>query len=147
MSPITSSSVSSVPVTPPTSATNTVVGAAELQKQVQQQSQEVRETVKPIAEQVSISKAAQEQFERDTVSAASAGNSAGRSNGVEASANAANNGVRTEQSLNTPESLQNRQTAAALAQYAQQQAQANPPKPEPRAEVEQKQTTSIKAIA
>lgn len=147
MSPITTSSISNVPVTPPTSATNTVAGAAQLQKQVQQQSQVVRETVRPIAEQVSISRAAQEQFDRDTVSAASAGNSASRSNGAEASVNAANNGVRTEQSLNTPESLQNRQAAAALAQYAQQQAQANPPRPEARAEVEQKQTTSIKAIA
>jgi hypothetical protein len=50
------------------------------------------------------------------------------------------------------QTVQNRQTAAALAQYAQQQAQANSvsnprPQAEPPAEVEQKQTTSIKAIA
>ncbi|QZA77604.1 hypothetical protein K4H28_15215 [Deefgea tanakiae] len=144
MSPITSSSVSNVPVTPPTSATNTTVGAAELQKQLQQQRQEVRETVKPVAEQVFISKQAQQQF--DTY-AASAANAADRYDEDSSSSNS-NTGVSTDQALDTLKTVQNRQTAAALAEYAQQQAQANPrPQPEPRAEAEQKPTTSIKAIA
>lgn len=136
MSPISSSPALST--LPPSSTTNTVAGAAELQKQ---QRQDIRETVKPVAEQVFISKQAQQQLE---TYAASAANAADRYD-TEASSSTA--GVNTEQVLETVTTVQNRQTAAALAQYAQQQAQANPPKPEPRSEVEQKPTTSIKAIA
>ncbi|MBM5572636.1 MULTISPECIES: hypothetical protein [Deefgea] len=146
MSPITSSSISNVPLAPPSGASNTAVGAAELQKQLQQQNQATRETVKPVAEQVFISKQAQQQFDTYVASAASAAERYDTGNASVSSANPI--GVSTEQALDTVQTVQNRQTAAAIAQYAQQQAQADPaPKPEPRTDIEQKPTTSIKAIA
>ena len=99
MSPITSSSVSSVPVTPPTSATNTVAGAAELQKQQQQLRQEVREKVKPIAEQVFISKQAQQQFDTYVASAANAADRYNTGNSSSSSSSAT--GLSTEQVLDS----------------------------------------------
>lgn len=113
--------------------------AAAAEQQKQQQRQEVREAFKPIVEQVYISKQAQRQFDTYVASAA---NAADR---YDHSVSPSLAGVSTEQVLDTVKTLQNRQTVAALAQYAQQQAQANPP--QPRAEVEEKPTTSIQAIA
>lgn len=141
MSPITSSSVSSAPVTPATSttsATNTAAGAAELQKQLQQQRQEVREKAKPVVEQVYISQQAQKQL---ATYAASAANAAARYDDDPSTSSS----VSTNQVLDATQKIQNRQTAAAVAQYAKQQAEASPPKPEPREEA--KPSASIKAIA
>lgn len=136
MSPISSSSVSSAIVTPPSASTSSNV--ADLQKQQQQQQQEVREKAKPVVEQVYISNQAQKQLE---TYAASAANAADRYDEDPSTSS----GVSTEQVLNATQKIQNRQTAAAVAEYNKQQAEASPPKPEPREEA--KPSASIKAIA
>lgn len=99
-----------------------------LQKLQQEQRQQTLEQAKPVVEQVYISKQGQQQLETYAKSAA---NAAERyDTGSESSSSGSSNtGVSTEQILKAVDKQQNRQTAAALASYAQQQAQASNDKP------------------
>lgn len=112
-------------------ASNVVaVNVSELQKQAQQQRTQTLEQVKPVAEQVFISQQAQKQLE---IYQRSASNAAQQTDVSDTS----NQAISSEQAVDTVKMLQKRQTIAAIASYAQQQAQATPPATKPAAEPEQ----------
>ena len=124
----------------PTNSYNTALHTNSASNRVEQQpkAQEQRDKIKPVAEQVLISKQAQQQYDTYTASAQNANNRYDTT-----ASNSQPNGA--EQAQDTLKTVQNRQTARALAEYAQQQSAESTPKPEPRESA--KPTASIQAIA
>lgn len=99
-----------------TQSVNTISTARELQGQVQEQRKDTLQQLKPVAEQVYISKQAQQLFDTYTQSAKNA------KDFYNADSTSSSNSVSTEQMLDTVKMVQKRQTTAAIAAYAQQQA-------------------------
>ncbi len=152
--------------TPPASTVSGAADTARLQQQAQAQKAQQLEQAKPANEQVSISQQAQQLLAKDTAetgsvtaqnavdrnepsASSSSKNTSTTSTTSTTNTNATNNNpaVNTEQALDTAKTVQNRQTATALAQYSQQQSAATQPKVAPPTDAEQKPTTSIKALA
>jgi hypothetical protein len=114
-----------------------------LQKMQQDQRQQTLEQAKPVAEQVYISRQAQQQLETYTKSAANAAERYTTGNEPSSSTTSS-----TDQIMNAVNKQQNRQTAAALATYLQQQAQADRDKPATSPEsIKSSQATSIQERA
>ena len=90
---------------------------------------------------------AQNAVDRNEPSASSSSKNTSTTNTTNTNATNNNPAVNTEQALDTAKTVQNRQTATALAQYSQQQSAATQPKVAPPTDAEQKPTTSIKALA
>ena len=149
--------------TPPASTVSGTADTARLQQQAQAQKAQQLEQAKPANEQVSISQQAQQLLAKDTAetgsvtaqnavdrnepSASSSSKNTSTTNTTNTNATNSNPAVNTEQALDTAKTVQNRQTATALAQYSQQQSAATQPKVAPPTDAEQKPTTSIKALA
>lgn len=146
--------------TPPASTVSGAADTARLQQQAQAQKAQQLEQAKPANEQVSISQQAQQLLAKDTAETGSvtaqnavdrnepsASSSSKNTSTTNTNATNSNPAVNTEQALDTAKTVQNRQTATALAQYSQQQSAATQPKVAPPTDAEQKPTTSIKALA
>jgi hypothetical protein len=126
MTPISTSSTS-YSATQPTSSTNSVASARDLQKQIQEQQQQTRDQLKPVAEQVYISNQAQQLLDIYATSTANANDA------YSTDTTSSSTSTNTAQVLDSVNTVQNRQTALALAEYKQQQPVEEPtvkPKPE-----------------
>lgn len=104
------------------------------------QPQESRDKIKPVAEQVYISKQAQQLYDTYTRST----NNANERYSTDSSADQSG-GANAGQVADALKTVQNRQTARALFEYKQQQSIESEPKPEPQEPA--KPSTSIQAIA
>ncbi|WP_410499616.1 hypothetical protein [Chitinibacter sp. S2-10] len=118
------------------------VSVSDLQKKAQEQKAEQREQIKPVVEQVYISQQAQELLDTYTTSY---NNAIGNESSTSSSSTSS---VNTAQIIDSVDTVQNRQTAAAIAEYRSQQAESTPPEQTPEVTpYAERDSTSIRVIA